>query len=94
MTYNPILSQYSASGSTEPAGDCKSITPSDSALADNGEPILTRGISFAVAGDLVIRTAASDRLVTLVGLAAGSIHSIRATHIMAATTAAGVTIYW
>ena len=56
----------------------------------------TRGISFAVAGDLKVITLGGDTVTIPNGaLVAGVIHAIRATRVYAAGTAAtGIVGYW
>ena len=70
-------------GLASPASNAFSITPHDSNELSN----VTRGLYVGVAGDVVVVTAGGDE-VTLVALAAGVFHPIRAKQVKLTNTTA------
>lgn len=80
---------FSTSGQINPGANALSITPADVELA-----IRTRAVYVGGAGDLVVRMAGNDQVVTFAGVAAGSMLPIRVTEIRLATTATGVVAVW
>ena len=76
-------SNYPASASTQPAGDALTITPADSDLS-----IISRAIYVGVAGNLTVKMAGSENIVTFTGVAAGSLLPIRVTQVRSTATTA------
>lgn len=65
---------------TSPAGSAQAVTASDSTTYDDA-----RGVYVGVTGDLAVEFEGGET-VTLVGIAAGMIHPIRAKKILATGT--------
>jgi len=80
---------FSTSGTINPGASAVAVTPADTQLA-----VRTRAVYVGGAGDLVVRMAGNDQIVTFYGVAAGSLLPIRVTEIRLATTASNVVAVW
>lgn len=68
--------------SNEPAANAVAVTPNDS----TDLTYVSRGIYCGTAGNLAVIMAGNGATVTFVGLAAGSVLSVRASRVMATNT--------
>ena len=79
-----------------PAYDFKNVTPNDSATIQDADSktIITRGILLGVAGDIAVKNQ-KDETVVISGLAAGVIHPVSTSKILAtSTTASDICVFW
>lgn len=76
---------YAGSGDISGVGFAEAITPADTDLSE-----LTSSIYIGAAGDLKVKLAGSGQIVTYVGMLAGVFYPIRASQIMADTTAGSI----
>ena len=82
-----VYDSYGA-GLDSPASSALAITPGASALAQ-----VTRAVYIGGAGNLVVTMKGNAEYVTF-AVTAGQIVPIRATHILAASTATGIVALW
>lgn len=80
---------FATSGEINPGANASAITPADTPLAQR-----TRAVYVGGAGDLAVRMAGNDQVVTFKSVAAGSLLPIRVTEIRLATTATDVLAVW
>jgi hypothetical protein len=76
-------SNYPASSSSQPAGNALAVTPADSDMA-----VISRAIYVGVSGNLTVKMAGSENIVTFTAVPAGSLLPIRVTQVRATDTTA------
>ena len=80
---------FATSGETNPGANASAVTPADSDL-----PQRTRAIYVGVAGDLAVKMAGNEQVVTFPNVQAGSMLPLRVTQIRVATTATSIIAVW
>jgi len=80
---------FATSGEINPGANALAITPADADIATR-----TRAVYVGGAGDLVVKMAGNEQIVTFLGVAAGSMLPIRVTQIRLGTTATSVVAVW
>ena len=76
-------SKYPASSSSQPAGNAIAVTPADSDMTE-----ISRAVYVGGAGNLTVKMAGSENIVTFTAVTAGSLLPVRVTQVRSTATTA------